>query len=170
MPNVPLTESKGSSDIAFRILEEELGVPPTSIFKDISASPVAAASLGQVYKATLRDDALARVNAYNAESNRPAFPSATVALKVQRPGVAAGILMDLCIVRSMARWVDENVDRIGDIEVAQPFAPLVDEFAVRLFGELDYIKEGENCEEFERLYCSLPRVCTPSIAWASACR
>ena len=35
-----------SSDIAFRILEEELGVPPTSIFKDISASPVAAACLG----------------------------------------------------------------------------------------------------------------------------
>ena len=30
--------------------------------------------------------------------------------------------------------------------------PLVDEFAARLFGELDYVQEGKNCEKFGRLY------------------
>ena len=154
------------TQLAMSIVQDELGCSIEDVFESVSELPVAAASLGQVYKATLRESAFTRMNEqFEREGKHAPFPSRTVALKVQRPGVAAGILMDLCIVRSMATWVDENVDRIGDIEVAQPFAPLVDEFAVRLFGELDYLMEGANCEEFERLYGSLPRIRTPRIAW-----
>lgn len=40
----------------------------------------------------------------------------------------------------------------------QPLVPLVDEFAGRLFGELDYVAEGHNCEKFARLYRNVPRV------------
>ncbi len=37
-------------------------------------------------------------------------------------------------------------------QVSQPLVPLVDEFAARLFGELDYVQEGRNAEKFARLY------------------
>ena len=37
-------------------------------------------------------------------------------------------------------------------QLSQPLVPLVDEFAARLFGELDYVAEGKNCEKFGRLY------------------
>ena len=40
----------------------------------------------------------------------------------------------------------------------QPLVPLVDEFAARLFGELDYVAEGHSCEKFARLYRDVPRV------------
>jgi hypothetical protein len=42
--------------------------------------------------------------------------------------------------------------------LSQPLLPLVDEFAARLFGELDYLQEGRNCERFSELYGSMPRV------------
>lgn len=34
-------------------------------------------------------------------------------------------------------------------QILQPLVPLVDEFAARLFGELDYVMEGKNCEKFQ---------------------
>ena len=48
--------------------------------------------------------------------------------------------------------------------------PLVDEFAQRLFGELDYIQEGESCEKFAKLYAHVPRVRTPGIHWSATAR
>lgn len=47
--------------------------------------------------------------------------------------------------------------------LSQPLVPLVDEFAMRLFGELDYIKEGQSCEKFTELYKNVPNVRTPGI-------
>lgn len=37
-------------------------------------------------------------------------------------------------------------------QLSQPLVPLVDEFAARLFGELDYVQEGKHAEKFARLY------------------
>ena len=47
------------------------------------------------------------------------------------------------------------------LQISQPLTPLVDEFAGRLFGELDYVQEGQNCERFAELYGHVPRVRTP---------
>lgn len=44
-------------------------------------------------------------------------------------------------------------------QISQPLAPLVDEFAARLFGELDYEQEGRSCEKFQEMYGNVPRVC-----------
>ena len=44
------------------------------------------------------------------------------------------------------------------VQLSQPLVPLVDEFAARLFGELDYVQEGRNAERFEELYRHVPRV------------
>ncbi len=66
------------------VIERELGRPMSTVYASISPDPVAAASLGQVYKATL------------VGSNRE------VAVKVQRPGVVEMIAMDVFILRYMA--------------------------------------------------------------------
>lgn len=55
--------------LAFAIIEEQLGRPLDQLFSSISERPVAAASLGQVYKAVLRET------------------GQDVAIKVQRPGI-----------------------------------------------------------------------------------
>lgn len=56
------------------------------------------------------------------------------------------------------------------LQISQPLVPLVDEFAGRLFGELDYIQEGQSCEKFARLYAHVPRVRTPGIYWSATAR
>jgi predicted unusual protein kinase regulating ubiquinone biosynthesis (AarF/ABC1/UbiB family) len=128
------------SDIAFTVIEEELGKPLEQVYSHITPSPVAAASLGQVYKATLCGS------------------GEVVAVKVQRPGIGTSIAIDMLLLRRLTELVDNAQDVIS-----QPLTPLVDEFASRLFGELDYVAEGKNCERFTELYGDLPRIRTPSI-------
>ncbi|KAH6778226.1 Protein kinase superfamily protein [Perilla frutescens var. hirtella] len=73
-----------STEVAFDIIERELGLPIDALFSEISPEPVAAASLGQVYQARLRSS------------------GKVVALKVQRPGVRAAISLDILILRFLA--------------------------------------------------------------------
>lgn len=77
-----------SDETAFAIMEQQLGRPLDLVFSSISEKPVAAASLGQVYKAVLRDT------------------GEEVAVKVQRPGVEPTILRDLFIFRTLASFFD----------------------------------------------------------------
>ncbi|GBF89170.1 aarF domain-containing protein, chloroplastic [Raphidocelis subcapitata] len=135
------------NDIAFAVIEEELGRPLQEVYSEISEVPVAAASLGQVYRATLR-----------ATGER-------VAVKVQRPGIGESIATDMLLLRRLMGAVDDNLPQIS-----QPLVPLVDEFAARLFGELDYVQEGRNAERFQELYGSMPRVRTPRIVWGATSR
>lgn len=130
------------SAIAFTVIEDELERPLTEVYSEITPEPVAAASLGQVYKATL------------------AATGETVAVKVQRPGIGESIAIDMLLLRRLMALVDSSVDVLS-----QPLVPLVDEFAARLFGELDYVQEGQNCERFTELYRDVPRVRTPGIRW-----
>ena len=101
---------------AFAVIEAELGAPPATLFKTIGATPVAAASLGQVYKATL----------HSGEE---------VAVKVQRPGVLETVSVDLFLARRFGvflRRFNLRVDVVG----------LLDEWATRFYEELDYVNEG----------------------------
>jgi hypothetical protein len=56
------------------------------------------------------------------------------------------------------------------VQVSQALVPLVDEFASRLFAELDYMAEGRNAERFQELYGNMPRVRTPKIYWQATQR
>lgn len=58
-----------------------------------------------------------------------------VAIKVQRPGIGENIALDMVLLRRLMGVIDRNVDFI-----TQPLVPLVDEFAGRLFAELDYVE------------------------------
>src|ERR687885_2100807 len=74
------------NEVAYRFIEEELGDRPEEIYAELTPQPVAAASLGQVYKGKLKT-------------------GETVAVKVQRPGLARRIALDVYILRSIAIWV-----------------------------------------------------------------
>jgi len=113
---------------AFAMIEAQLGRPLGEAFSSISDHPVAAASLGQVYKGVLRDT------------------GEEVAIKVQRPGVEPIIFRDLFIFRWIARILNPiALRRLGcDAEL------IVDEFGEKLLEELDYIQEARNIEDFRR--------------------
>ena len=114
------------NDVAFRIIENELGRPIDAVFSTISSDPVAAASLGQVYRATLRET------------------GEEVAIKVQRPGIEPIIYRDLLLFRTLAWFINGySVRALGC--TAQL---IVDEFGEKLLEELDYVQEGRNLNDF----------------------
>ncbi|KAL3145629.1 hypothetical protein ABBQ32_003173 [Trebouxia sp. C0010 RCD-2024] len=133
--------------LAMAVIEQELQASIGDVFSQLSAEPVAAASLGQVYKGVLRST------------------GEVVAVKVQRPGIGDHIAIDMLLLRRLMGVIDKNQTLI-----TQPLVPLVDEFAQRLFGELDYIQEGKSCEKFAELYAHVPRVRTPGIHWSATAR
>ena len=123
-----------------RIVTEELGVRISKAFADFEATPLAAASLGQVHRATLRD-------------GRP------VAVKVQRPGIREQIVEDLEAFTEIARLLDEHAEA-GRL---YQFEKMVEEFRKTLLRELDYRQEAqnlltlrENLREFDRIVVPAP--------------
>lgn len=129
---------------AFRCIEKELGMPLESIFSSITASPVAAASLGQVYKARLRSS------------------GETVAVKVQRPGIEEAVALDFYLLRSLGYFINDNIDILSTDAVA-----LLDEFARRVYQELNYVQEAKNAIRFRKLYGDRPDVFVPGVFWDS---
>jgi predicted unusual protein kinase regulating ubiquinone biosynthesis (AarF/ABC1/UbiB family) len=129
------------NEIAYQFIEEELGAPPTEIYAELSAQPIAAASLGQVYKGKLKT-------------------GEEVAIKVQRPDLRERITIDLYILRNLAGWVQRKVKRVRSDLVG-----ILDELGDRIFEEMDYIHEGENAERFFELYGSMKDIYVPKIYW-----
>ena len=129
------------NEIAFQFIQEELGDRPENIYAELSEKPLAAASLGQVYKGKLKS-------------------GETVAVKVQRPGLAQQITLDLYILRQLAAWAGRTFKRIRSDLVA-----IADEFGARIFEEMDYTQEGRNAERFAQLYGNLPDIYVPRIYW-----
>ena len=87
-----------SSEMAFSILEKELGGPKEEFFSEITPEPVAAASLGQVYRATLKSG------------------GKEVAVKVQRPEVLETVSLDLHLVRSFGLLL-KKINPNGGVDV-----------------------------------------------------
>lgn len=110
MPTFPDAE-------AFACIERELGVSLDSIYSFISPSPIAAASLGQVYKAQLK------------------YSSQIVAVKVQRPGIEEAVGLDFYLIRGLGFLINKYVNIITTDVVA-----LIDEFARRVYQELNYVQ------------------------------
>ncbi|XP_040379201.1 uncharacterized aarF domain-containing protein kinase At1g71810, chloroplastic [Oryza brachyantha] len=128
-----------STEVAFNIIETELGLTLDMIFSEISPEPVAAASLGQVYQARLR-------------SNRK-----VVAVKVQRPGVQAAISLDIYILRFLAGVARKAGKLNTDLQA------VIDEWASSLFREMDYRAEARNGLKFRELYGKFRDVLVPEM-------
>ncbi|MDB9446677.1 ABC1 kinase family protein [Anabaena sp. CS-542/02] len=129
--------------IAYQIIETELDRPISEVFSELSPKPVAAASLGQVYRGRL-------------------VTGEEVAVKVQRPNLRPVITLDLYLMRWMAGWLAPWLP----LNLGHDLTLIVDEFGIKLFEEIDYINEGRNAEKFASNFRNDPRVKVPSIYWS----
>ncbi|EIE20315.1 ABC1-domain-containing protein [Coccomyxa subellipsoidea C-169] len=126
-----------NNDDAMQVICDELGAPWYEVYAELSPRPIAAASLGQVYKGKLKT-------------------GETVAVKVQRPGVLETVSIDLFVIRRIGVFLR----RFPEIKTDVP--ALIDEWASRFFEELDYVKEGQNATRFaESIREDLPQVVVP---------
>lgn len=117
---------------------------------------VASASIGQVYKARIKRGAI--LEAAIGKSAAARWGGKTVAIKIQRPDVEVAASLDMYLLRRTATWLSKF--RGGDLQ------GIADAFGQQLFGELDYVREANNCERFRELYggwdrVSVPEACLP---------
>ena len=103
------------------LVSSELGVRLASLFPRFDKTPLAAASLGQVHRATLRD-------------------GRDVVVKVQRPGIREQALEDMEVLREVAGLIDDHTELGRRYGLGQ----LLEEFRRSLMEELDYRREAEN--------------------------
>jgi ubiquinone biosynthesis protein len=123
-------------------VEEELGAPVEELFATFDQTPIAAASIGQVYRATLPD-------------------GTAVAVKVQRPGVTETMEIDLEILVEQARRLEAHTQWGKDFDVGA----LATEFADVLRSELDYTHEGRALDRFGAAFEDTPEVVFPAVYW-----
>ena len=125
-----------------RVVEEELGLSIERAFLEFDERPIAAASIGQVHRATL--------------------PTGTdVVVKVQRPSAPRQVESDLRLMASAARVVRERVRQLDFVDANE----LVDEFGRSIKLELDYLQEARNAESFRRNFGGDDRVVVPRVWW-----
>ena len=136
-----------------RLAERELGAPLTKRFAHFESEPLAAASLGQVHRATLRNDEQA-----NSISD--------VVVKVQRPQIETIINTDLAALRTVGGWLKryKPVSKRADIPA------LLDEFTRVLYEEIDYLAEGRNAEAFRANFDARSDVRAPRVIWSQTTR
>jgi predicted unusual protein kinase regulating ubiquinone biosynthesis (AarF/ABC1/UbiB family) len=125
-------------EIRQRIINE-LGSAPEEIFSEFEREPIAAASLGQVHRAVLKDGREA-------------------AVKVQYPGIEKIIETDIKMFEVLINMMH---GRMGWINLRV----LHEEFSRVVRGELDYAQEGRNAERFRQNFLEEKRVVIPRVYW-----
>jgi ubiquinone biosynthesis protein len=125
-----------------RVVTEELGQPIERLFTEFEETPLAAASIGQVHRATLPN-------------------GKRVVVKVQRPNAPRQIEADLALMYQAARLAKERIRALDFIDANE----IVDEFARSIRQELDYRHEGRNADAFHRNFAGHPHVAVPRVYW-----
>lgn len=120
-----------STSEAREVIEQDLGKPIPEMFSAFSEEPIAAASLAQVYRATLRET------------------GEEVAVKVQRPGALGTISKDLYVLRRLADITQPLIRRFTADET--DYIALTETFAEGLYTELDFRNEALNALRMEEL-------------------
>ncbi|HZI60613.1 MAG TPA: AarF/ABC1/UbiB kinase family protein [Pyrinomonadaceae bacterium] len=129
---------------AFARIEAELGRSLHELYPEIDSEPIAAASLGQVYRARLKT-------------------GEEVAVKVQRPDLESTIIFDVAILFRLVKLTNrffpkanENADWEG----------MLHEFHATIFEEMDYVKEGRNADRFRYNFRTWRAIRVPKIFWS----
>lgn len=125
---------------ARQIIETELGRPLDQLFREFSNVPLAAASIGQVYKARLMTGEWAVV-------------------KVQRPGIKHTIDVDLEIMHHLAQLMERY---LAGWDIHRPTL-IVDELAHTFEQEIDYTVEAAHLERFAREFEGNPTIHVPKL-------
>ncbi len=127
---------------AFALIEAELGAPIDDVFLEFDRTALAAASLGQVYGATLPD-------------------GTPVIVKVQRPNVEHVVDVDLDILITQSRFVAQH----SELGARYDVVGITTEFADAVRGELDYHAEGQNAERLAQMFADDDTVAFPQVFW-----
>ena len=121
-----------------QIVSSELGIRISRAFSEFTAKPIAAASLGQVHHARLRD-------------------GRAVAVKVQRPGIGERVVDDLDALQEIAGFLDAHTETGRHYQ----FSRLLDEFRRSLLRELDYRLEASNLSTLKANLVEFDRIVVP---------
>jgi hypothetical protein len=131
-----------SNAVAFATVERELNVAFADVFELVEPEPIAAASIGQVYKARL---------VANGD---------LIALKIQRPKCEEIIALDIYVLRwwsgvynGIFALLNRNID----------FQSIIDDFGDLIYRELDYVAEAANAQRFTELYAAVTDVFVPKV-------
>lgn len=124
------------------IVEQELGKKIPELFDNFDPIPLAAASLGQVHKATLHT-------------------GETVVVKVQRPGLRKLFEIDLKILKGITRYF-QNHPEWGR---GRDWLGIYDECCRILWEEIEYLNEGRNADTFRRNFREHDWVKVPRVYW-----
>ncbi|WP_320664712.1 ABC1 kinase family protein [Prochlorococcus sp. MIT 1223] len=127
-------------DKAIHIIQTELESNVDNLFEEFPNSPIASASLGQVYKANLYGDYY-------------------VAVKVQRPNLEFIIKRDLVLIKILGIISSP----ILPLNLGVGLGEIIDEFGKSLFEEIDYRKEALNAKRFSKLFNNNPTVTVPKV-------
>lgn len=131
------------NSVAFRTVEMELGIDNfNDVFELVEPEPIAAASIGQVYKAILREN------------------GATVAIKIQRPDCEKIIALDLYVLRWWSGIYNQIFTLLNrDINLQS----IIDDFGELIYREIDYIAEAANAQRFNELYAGVTDIFVPQV-------
>lgn len=136
VPPLPISDVKEQ-------IERSLGAPVHEVFATFDETPLAAASIAQVHRATLRRDG----------------EPVEVAVKVQRPNVATTMASDVDILHSLAALLERA---IPETKIYSPVG-LVQQFDYAIRAELDFNSEADNARRFAQNFADNPRIHFPTI-------
>ena len=120
------------------IVTTELGVRLSKAFAEFDPEPIAAASLGQVHRALLRN-------------------GRCVAVKVQRPGIREQIAADIEALHDIAEFVDNHTEAGDRVQ----FGGMLEEFRRSMVRELDYLKEAQHLTILRRNLADFDLIIVP---------
>lgn len=123
-------------------LADALGAPPEALFASIDEQPLAAASMAQVHRATLKD-------------------GRKVVLKVRRPGIRAAMEADLRLIAELAALAQKSSAEARRFEPVQ----MARQLSRAMLEELDFSSEGRNAERLAEDFADDDRLVIPMIHW-----
>ena len=125
-------------------LEQQLGATIAELFSSFDETPIASASIGQVYRARLRGDG-------DLDDD--------VVVKVQRPNISSTIERDIDLLYWLAHAIERSMPEAGLYSPVK----LVDEFQRAISAELDYTQEADNAQRFAENFADLSTVLFPTV-------
>ncbi|MBX9879236.1 MAG: hypothetical protein K2Y22_12320 [Candidatus Obscuribacterales bacterium] len=124
------------------VIESELGTSPEFLFKTFTKEPFAAASIGQVHHAVLKN-------------------GTEVAVKVQRQNLSSVFYRDLGYMRLLSNFLA----KLGQLNKSRFWTNVSDEFGKHVFAEMNYLEEGRNADRLRKDFRLDTEIIIPRIYW-----
>ena len=139
------------------VIESDFGCPLEQKFSYFDPQPLAAASIGQVHRARLKNPPV---------EIEPTGEDRYVVVKVQRPRIQYVVDVDLSALQVVSGWI--NLYR--PIRKRANVPALMREFSRSLYAEMDYLAEGKNAEIFARNFLNNEEIRVPDVFWSHTTR